>query len=54
VWLPSGGYLFIEREAMTTVDVNTGKSVGKTNRATVVNSRPRGRATAAARHGIRA
>ena len=32
VWLPSGGYLFIERtEAMTIVDVNTGKSVGKTN-----------------------
>jgi ribonuclease E len=32
VWLPSGGYLFIERtEAMTIIDVNTGKSVGKTN-----------------------
>jgi ribonuclease E len=32
VWLPSGGYLIIERtEAMTIVDVNTGKSVGKTN-----------------------
>jgi ribonuclease E len=40
VWLPSGGYLFIERtEAMTIVDVNTGKSVGKTNlEATVVNT----------------
>ncbi len=32
VWLPSGGYLFIERtEAMTIIDVNTGKAVGKTN-----------------------
>jgi ribonuclease E len=40
VWLPSGGYLFIERtEAMTIIDVNTGKSVGKTNlEATVVNT----------------
>jgi len=40
VWLPSGGYLFIERtEAMTIVDVNTGKSVGKTNlEATVANT----------------
>jgi len=32
VWLPSGGYLVIDRtEAMTVVDVNTGKHVGKTN-----------------------
>jgi ribonuclease E len=32
VWLPSGGYIVIERtEAMTIVDVNTGKSVGSTN-----------------------
>ncbi|MGH2653860.1 MAG: Rne/Rng family ribonuclease [Actinomycetota bacterium] len=32
VWLPSGGYLFIDRvEAMTVIDVNTGKHVGKTN-----------------------
>ncbi|MGZ4132089.1 MAG: Rne/Rng family ribonuclease, partial [Actinomycetota bacterium] len=40
VWLPSGGYLYIERtEAMTIVDVNTGKSVGKTNlEETVVNT----------------
>ncbi|HEX6844009.1 MAG TPA: Rne/Rng family ribonuclease [Actinomycetota bacterium] len=40
VWLPSGGYLFIERtEAMTIIDVNTGKSVGKTNlEETVVNT----------------
>jgi ribonuclease E len=40
VWLPSGGYLVIERtEAMTIVDVNTGKSVGKTNlEETVVNT----------------
>ena len=40
VWLPSGGYLIIERtEAMTIVDVNTGKCVGKTNlEETVVNT----------------
>ncbi|MEX0985369.1 MAG: Rne/Rng family ribonuclease [Actinomycetota bacterium] len=40
VWLPSGGYLFIERtEAMTIVDVNTGKAVGKTNlEETVANT----------------
>ncbi len=40
VWLASGGYLIIERtEAMTIVDVNTGKSVGKTNlEETVVNT----------------
>ena len=40
MWLPSGGYLFIERtEAMTIIDVNTGKSVGKTNlEETVVNT----------------
>jgi ribonuclease E len=32
VWLPSGGYLIIDRvEAMTVIDVNTGKHVGKTN-----------------------
>jgi ribonuclease E len=32
VWLPSGGYVIIDRvEAMTVIDVNTGKSVGKTN-----------------------
>jgi ribonuclease E len=32
VWLPSGGYLVIDRaEAMTVIDVNTGKHVGKTN-----------------------
>jgi ribonuclease E len=40
VWLPSGGYLIVERtEAMTIIDVNTGKSVGKTNlEETVVNT----------------
>ncbi len=40
VWLPSGGYLVIDRtEALTVIDVNTGKSVGKTNlEATVVNT----------------
>jgi ribonuclease E len=40
VWLPSGGYLVIDRtEAMTIIDVNTGKSVGKTNlEETVVNT----------------
>jgi ribonuclease E len=32
VWLPSGGSLIIERtEALTVIDVNTGKNVGKTN-----------------------
>jgi len=32
VWLPSGGYLVIDRtEALTVIDVNTGKHVGKTN-----------------------
>jgi ribonuclease E len=32
VWLPSGGYLIIDRtEALTVIDVNTGKSVGKSN-----------------------
>jgi ribonuclease E len=32
VWLPSGGHLVIERtEAMTVVDVNTGKFVGKSS-----------------------
>ncbi len=31
VWLPSGGSLIIERtEALTVIDVNTGKNVGKT------------------------
>ncbi len=57
VWLPSGGYLIIERtEAMTIIDVNTGKSVGKTNlEETVVNTNLEavqgGRApAAAARH----
>jgi ribonuclease E len=40
VWLPSGGYLVIYRtEAMTVIDVNTGKSVGKSNlEETVVNT----------------
>jgi ribonuclease E len=40
VWLPAGGYLVIDRtEAMTVIDVNTGKSVGKTNlEETVVNT----------------
>jgi len=32
VWLPSGGYIIIERtEALTVIDVNTGKHVGKSN-----------------------
>lgn len=32
VWLPSGGSLVIEHtEALTVIDVNTGKNVGKTN-----------------------
>jgi ribonuclease E len=40
VWLPSGGYIVIDRtEAMTVIDVNTGKSVGKSNlEETVVNT----------------
>ena len=40
VWLPSGGYIVIDRtEALTVFDVNTGKSVGKTNlEETVVNT----------------
>ena len=32
VWLPSGGHIVLDRtEAMTVVDVNTGKFVGKSN-----------------------
>jgi ribonuclease E len=32
VWLPAGGHIVIDRtEAMTVIDVNTGRSVGKTN-----------------------
>ena len=32
VWLPSGGSLIIERtEALTVIDVNTGKNVGQSN-----------------------
>jgi ribonuclease E len=32
VWLPSGGYIVIDRtEAMTVIDVNTGRHTGKTN-----------------------
>jgi ribonuclease E len=40
VWLPSGGYIVIDRtEALTVIDVNTGKSVGRTNlEETVVNT----------------
>lgn len=40
VWLPSGGHIVIDRtEALTVIDVNTGKSVGKTNlEETVVNT----------------
>lgn len=37
VWLPSGGYLIIdEMEALTSIDVNTGKFVGSTNLADTV------------------
>jgi ribonuclease E len=44
VWLPSGGYLVIDRtEALTVIDVNTGKSVGKHNlEETVVNTNVEG------------
>jgi ribonuclease E len=40
VWLPSGGHVVIDRtEALTVIDVNTGKAVGKTNlEETVVNT----------------
>ena len=40
VWLPSGGYLVIDRtEAMTVIVVNTGRLVGKSNlEETVVNT----------------
>ncbi len=32
MWLPSGGSLIIERtEALTVIDVNTGKNVGRSN-----------------------
>ncbi len=32
VWLPSGGHIVIDRtEALTVIDVNTGKNVGKSN-----------------------
>ena len=32
VWLPSGGYIIVDKtEAMTVIDVNTGKHVGKAN-----------------------
>ncbi|WP_100333353.1 Rne/Rng family ribonuclease [Bacillus alkalisoli] len=41
VWLPSGGYIIIEHtEAMTVIDVNSGKYTGKTNfqeTATLIN-----------------
>lgn len=37
VWLPSGGFLVIERtEAMTVIDVNTGKFTGKSNQSQTV------------------
>ncbi len=37
VWLPSGGSLIIEHtEALTVIDVNTGKNVGSTNLETTV------------------
>jgi ribonuclease G len=37
VWLPSGGYIVFDRtEALTIIDVNTGKYVGKTDLATTI------------------
>ncbi|MDX8431264.1 MAG: Rne/Rng family ribonuclease [Candidatus Algichlamydia australiensis] len=34
VWLPSGGYIFIDRtEAMTTIDVNSGRSKSKSEKS---------------------
>jgi ribonuclease G len=40
VWLPSGGYLIIDQtEALTSIDVNTGKYIGKLNFAeTILNN----------------
>ncbi len=40
VWLPSGGYLVVDRtEAFTVIDVNTGKYVGKTDlEATILHT----------------
>lgn len=35
VWLPSGGYIFIDKtEAMTTIDVNSGRSRGRGEKST--------------------
>ena len=37
VWLKSGGYIVVDRtEALTVIDVNTGKYVGKTDLATTI------------------
>ena len=37
VWLPSGGYLIIDQtEALTAIDVNTGRFVGKRNHADTI------------------
>jgi ribonuclease G len=37
VWLPSGGYLIVDQtEALTTIDVNTGRFVGKRNLADTI------------------
>ncbi|HVH30922.1 MAG TPA: Rne/Rng family ribonuclease [bacterium] len=37
IWLKSGGYIVIDRtEALTVIDVNTGKFVGKTDLATTI------------------
>ena len=37
MWLPSGGYLIIDQsEALTAIDVNTGRFVGKRNLAETI------------------
>ena len=37
VWMKSGGYLVIDRtEALTCIDVNTGKTVGKKNKSEII------------------
>jgi ribonuclease G len=45
VWLKSGGYLIIDQtEALTAIDVNTGRFVGKRNlEDTILQDQPRGR-----------
>jgi ribonuclease E len=51
VWLPSGGHIVIDRtEAMTVIDVNTGKFVGKSNLEETVFKTNKETAVEVARH----